>query len=737
MKTEGNKNLSVMMIIYFLLLTIVGGSILYSLIKIQWIDGDFWRKKAEEREKSQVVDPAQRGNIYSSDGQILATTIPICNLYIDLGKHTYKDKKGRKVTEPIISDSLFNAGLNRVCSILHSSNPDKPAGYYRNRIMEGRKKSARCHLIQRGIPYSDWMEICQIAGWRKGVVKRVDGENVIRQVRAHIYGSMAENTIGFHNSWASDTYTGLEGYYDGTLRGQDGIYVCRRLTRGVWLPMEHGDDRHIRSEEINEQVIDSLLEQPKINGLDIVSTIDTRYQDIAETSLRKTLFEYGGIAGCAVLMEISTGYVLACSNLSWDTTQRNFIESPDRNVACSEVYEPGSTFKTVVLTAMMNDTTIHLDTAEHVRVGWKTYSKHSGEISDGSHAYVDTVSIPRVLAMSSNVGMCELGWKYYNHRRGDFKSRVQEIFPYQPLGLDVKTSTPKTRPGNLRSDRDFLNFCYGYANQVTVMQMLTFYNALGGKGRMVKPLFCKEIVNGNRRTPIEPVVINEQICSKETAKQITEMLVGVVEHGTGNNIRNSTYSIAGKTGTSQYNYRDHHIYNASFAGFFPADNPKYSCIVVVKRVAAHGRGAAAPVFKKIADCVMAVDRGLGNVKLEMRDTNSLLLAPAVNKGNRAEIAHIYGLLGMTFPSDDTLQQPSQWTYYQEATDSSLAIYHRYAPPKDKIPNCKGMTAKDAINLLHSMGLRAKVQGCGKVIQQTPTARSNFRKGDVVFLRLGN
>lgn len=690
---------------YILLPVVATVSIVYAMVKIQWVNGDQWRERASHRVERVREDAARRGDIYSSDGQILATTVPVCDLYLDMAHWEKTDKNGKPILDKQgnviidgpIPDSAFYRCLDSVCWSLHRAAPDFSVSYFRNKLEQERRaaKPRRCFLVQKGIPYSVWMKICNYRGWNGGVLRTVrynDGErSVIRQQRAHVYGNMGENVIGFRNAANANTYTGLEGYYDEQLRGQNGLYRYRRLTRGVWLQ----DGRHGPEAVGEELTIDSVSTQQRIDGLDIVSTIDTRYQDVAETALRKQLMRYGANSGCAVLMEVKTGYVLACSSLVLDTHSHSYIESPDNNVACSDLYEPGSTFKTVFLTALLDDTTQQIDTAQRIRVGRKVFTKFSGEIRDDVDK-VDTVSIKRALAISSNVGMCELAWQYYRDRRDDLEKRVRKVMHYDPLMIDLKANEPRGIVNSLKSDRGFLNFCYGYNNNVTVLQMLTFYNALAGGGRMVKPLFCKSVGSKDNFRKMPPVVLDEHICSPTTARLMREMLEEVVQHGTGNNIKNNIYGIAGKTGTSSvFDPKTKHyipsLFYASFAGFFPSDNPKYSCIVVVKNVRAHGRQAAAPVFKSIADCVVSMDKELNHsVRFaEVADTSS--------------------------------------------KEQRTAERREY--PMEQMPDCKGMTVREAMALLESRGLKVQFEGYGRVASQSPQAGTGIQKSQIVALHL--
>lgn len=745
-----DKRMTRGMVALYLLLTLgLGSAIVAHIVKIQFVQGDLWRSQGTKRESLLRTDPARRGNIYSSDGKILATTVTECYLYLDLLDTIVLDNKGKprlnKNGEPLesgIPDSSFHRYLDTVCLLLHEAVPMYPAAHYRNHIATERAKArpSRCFSVLRSpkgypmsIPYSTWLAIKRLPGWGRGVVTRVDGQSVQRQVRAHIYGNLAGNTIGFENN--KNNYTGLEGYYDSILRGQDGIALCRRLTKGIWLPDEPRERKEIPQRTDGDKV-DTIVVQNKVDGRDIVSTIDTRYQDIAESSLRKALRQYGGSAGCAILMEMETGYVLACANLAIDTIRHDYREVRDRNVAVSDIYEPGSTFKTVILSAMFEDPQVKIDTSMRLPARYKNFGGVNGEIKD-DHGDWDSLSLKRVIEQSSNVGMCDLGWQLYSERRDTLRGLVEGMFPYEKLNPDVVAPEYGLRINNLwASKRDFLNFCYGYSTNISALRLITFYNALGAGGRMVKPLFCRAVVDENgRQREVKPVVLNPSICSKSTARMMHDLLENVVENGTGNNIKNNTYGIAGKTGTSVHSYVNLKRYNASFCGFFPSENPRYTCLVVVKDIPYYGRQAAL-VFKSISDCVVAIDKRLsdGGVKsvwptLE-EDSAKALQRPTVTKGDQTYLPDVYKLLRVPYRTTDP---DSRWVAYQPATDSTQATYIPYAPAEGKVPNCYGMTAKDAVELLQSMGYRAQVRGYGRVFNQS--VKGQAKQGTTVVLTL--
>ena len=736
--------------VLFLILTVgFGVAILWSGIKVTWVDGDMWRERAANLSKDYMPMKAHRGNIYSSDGKIMATTVPECDLYFDFSIKPELDNKGNikyregthdTIFVKTIADSNYDKYIDTVCLILHEAFPDSSVASFRTLIDSKRnaKKPRGCVRIKRHVPYSDWDRICRLPGWRRAVVKYVDGKSVIHNRRFHTYGNMAESTIGISASYLEENYTGLEGYYDSILRGRDGKVLCRRLTRGSWIPVRQGTT--IAVSESDSLLTDSIPEYRVVDGQSIVATIDTRLQDIAHYSLEKALSRYGSTAGCAILMEVETGNVLVNSSLILDTTGR-YVEQPYRNVSLTDLYEPGSIFKPVLLTAMYNDPSFSLDTSMLLPVGRKQFSKNSKMVED--HGIPNGMyPLWKAVAVSSNVAFCELAWRFYNSRRDTLFAQVARIFPFQKLDVDLVSTEYKSRTHKLTYDNDFLRFCYGYTSAVSPLRMATFYNALANKGKMVKPRFCKGVIVDGELEELPVKVINERICSEETAATLRDMLVGVVEGGTGDNIKNDTYSIAGKTGTAVTS-PNAPTSNATFVGFFPADKPKYTCLVMMRDIKSFGRNAA-PVFLDIADCVVSLDKSLDcrptmNKMAEIRQKQQskrgmVYHLPTVSKAPQAELRLVHKRLGLDY-SNVTMQ--SKWCTFREPVDSLglRAAYIPYETPRRQVPNCYGMTIKDALLLCRSVGLDVSFEGYGKVVSQEPKRGTPLKKGMKVHIKL--
>ena len=744
-KKDHNPSRGKMILLYLILVLVSGVAILWSTIKVQWIDGDIWREKSEKRAKIRQVEPARRGNIYSSDGKVLATTVPVCDLYLDFSRKPDLDKRGNikidkntrdTVMASPIADSSFVKYLDSACVILHQAFPDSSTTSFRNKLLtlRNKKKPGACLLIMRAMPYTEWKMICMLPGWSRGVVRYVDGNSVIHNMRFHTYGNLAESVIGFRYSYVDDRYSGLEGYYDSILRGQDGLVLHRRLTKGTWVPVTQGSLIH--DSEKDEIDKDTDPEHPTIDGSDIISTIDTRLQDIAHYSLERTLRNLNSTAGCAILIEVETGNVLVSSSLVRDSNGV-YQEIANRNVPLSDLYEPGSIFKPVLLTAMYNDPRFTLDTSMLLPVGVKQFSGKSKEVKDHG---LPNAKYPlwKAVAVSSNVAFCELGWRYYNDCRDSLFAKVSSIFPYQKLQVDLRGPENKCRTNPLNNDNDFLRFCYGYTSSVSPLRMATFYNAIANKGRMVKPRFCKAIIKDGHIEELPVSVINEHICTEETALTIRDLLIGVVEGGTGDNIKNETYAIAGKTGTAE-TAPGSATSNATFVGFFPADNPKYTCLVMLRDIYRFGRDAA-PVFQDIADCVVALDKDLDcrptikHLAERNKDITNLYRLPTVYKAPQAEVRLVHKRLGLV---NNNITRQSIWCTFRSPSDSNdlPAAYINYTIPHNMVPNCYGMTIKDALLLCRSMGIDVTFDGCGKVASQEPKARTPLTRGMKVHLHL--
>ena len=551
-------------------------AIAIKLTNIQWVEGDYYRKLAQDRTVKNFVIPANKGNIYSADGSLLATSIPNFNIRFDaVAPKSVAFEKEIKA----LSDSLSYL-LN------------KPSSTIQAELRKARNLKNRYFLIAKDLNYTDFDRIKKFPLFNKGANK---GGIIIEQetVREHPIGKIAERTIGYERIDETGTLlqVGIEGAYSKYLNGSDGKVLKQKIAKGQWKPIR----------DVNEV-------EPQ-DGYDVVSTLDVYIQDIAHHALLKQLTEFNAEHGCVVVMETKTGHIKAISNLGLDEKSGNYYETI--NYAVAESHEPGSTFKLVDMIALLDDNKV--DTS-------KVYNSFNGEIiyrgkkvRDSHEGGYGKISLARGFEVSSNTILVQAVYENYKNNPKAFTDRIDNMglnnrlhLPFRGEGIPV-IPHPSDKTWNAIS---LPWMAFGYGVSVTPLQTLTLYNAVANNGEMVKPQFVSEIKNYNKTIKkYDKQIINPSICNAETIKKLKALLSGVVKKGTGSKLYSKDFSMAGKTGTAQANYarnggNDKH-YISSFVGFFPIEKPKYSCIVVVHKPststgAYYGADVAGPVFKRIA-----------------------------------------------------------------------------------------------------------------------------------------
>lgn len=646
---------------------LVAIAIAVKLTNIQWVEGDYYRKLAKERTVKNFVIPANKGNIYSADGSLLATSIP--NYEIRFDALAPKSEAFEKNVESL-SDSL--------ASVL-----GKTSSYYQNELRRARANNNRYYLISRDLSYTDYMKIkgfplFKLGGYKGGIIVEQ------KTVREHPIGKIAERTIGYErrNSNGTSDGKGIEWAYRKYLNGKDGKILKQKIAKGQWKPIR----------DVNEV-------DPQ-DGYDVISTIDVYIQDIAHHALLKQLEDYQADHGCVVVMETETGKVKAISNLG-RASDGTYYETT--NYAVAESHEPGSTFKLADLMALLDDKLV--DTS-------KVYSTYGGEIRYSGKVVQDShkggygkISLARGFELSSNTVMVQAVYENYKNNPSKFVNHVNSYGLNSKLHMDFEGEGRPYVPQP--TDKNWSNIslpwmAFGYGVSVTPMQTLAFYNAVANNGVMVKPQFISEIKEWNKSiVKIEKEVINPRICSPETIKKLKAVLANVVKKGTGSKLYSKDFSMAGKTGTAQVNYgkngkRDMY-YASSFVGYFPADHPKYSCIVVVHKPSTinnnyYGADVAGPVFKRIAQKIFT-----------------------------------------DVPSTNEIKKLDKKIQKQE--DSYNQYFAKLQKPQQLIPNVKGMPGMDAIALLENLGVHVKAVGIGKVKKQSLQAGQNIIKNTTITLEL--
>lgn len=727
--SENNKTRVIRTSIIYIVVTVLLVIILCRVLYIQIALHDRELEKQKKRIVQERTYQAKRGNIYSIDydtGEylMLATDVPIYDMYIDLGKQ--KDKKTEK-KEWVIPDSIFRKDLKPMCDSLakifaHKKDGKTSAEYQQYFLSFRNKEKNRGVPVARDITYEELQRLKTFPIIGRAIKDKKDTTKVFYRLshRVHVaekgkrvypYYPLARRTIGIKLTGDCDTcYNGIDGGFDKYLRGEKGHRLERKINPGVWVPYN-------KDEKITAK-----------NGYDVVTSIDVSLQELAESSLMNCLQTNEAESGCVILMEVETGFVRAIA--SFTDIKGTYFEN--NNIAISGSFEPGSTFKTVTAMMMLDKGLATL--SDSVPTGAKLFPGNEKPIKDVGEINRGNISFERALEISSNVGISQLVFDVYGAtaaKRKKFQEDLMQYFPCERLGLDIDVHEPKPIIRSSENPSDLLRMSFGYVTQMTPLQMLTFYNAIANNGKMVKPQFVTEVLrDGIVEKVFEPIVIKDSICKRSTRDSIHRVLKGVVNNGTGRRLKGASYGIAGKSGTAEINYDEKGVikklHRASFVGYFPADEPKYSCIVLIinpKGSKTHGGDLAAPVFRDLSDRVVGTRIGLSKI-----GNTTEKKIPIMKFGNTASYEALCQSLGfdVNFPS-------SQWLKVREIKDSLEFI--PYNINKDVVPNVIGLTIKDALYMLENLGMQVRFKGKGKVISQSIAAGSKITD-EVIVLELG-
>lgn len=643
--------------------------VVFKLTKIQFVQGESYRALAEKRSIKDVVIPANRGNLYSVDGSLLATSVPKYDIRVDL------------VTS---SERNFQANIQGLCDSIASFN-GASSNKLEKRIREARQNKNRYFLLARQLDYSDYLRFRSFPLLKLGAFK---GGLIVEQTTNRDYplGGIAQRSIGYEriddNGFV--TRVGIDGAFgEKYLRGVDGKRTKQSIGKGQWKP------------------IDDFNQTEPQDGFDVYTTIDVNIQDIAHHALLEQLEKYKADHGSVVVMETKTGAIRAISNLGRNAVG-NYYER--LNYAIGESHEPGSTFKLMALAVALEDQKIDTTTIVDTKTG--VLSFYGKKVRDSKKGGYGKISVAEAFEVSSNTGIVSAIDFAYKNNPSQFVDGLYKMNLKDSLGLPLvgegKAVIPDPRIKNGRWSGIALQWmAYGYGVSFTPLQTLTFYNAIANNGTMVKPQFVQEIKTiDNTIEVFETEVINPQICSKETVQKLQKLLQNVVEkdHGTGHGLYAETFSMAGKTGTCQKDYsnKDQLNYISTFSGYFPAENPKYSCIVVIhepdKSVGYYGADVSGPVFKKIAQKIYTS-------------------APVVDVIHQID------------QKSPTVEQ--QYQNYYTTSEKYKTI----------MPNLIGLPAMDAISILENMGLSVKLVGRGKVRKQSIEKGEKVKPKTKVILEL--
>lgn len=676
-----------------------GLGIITRIVHLQFVEGDKWKAKADSLTLSfRTIEPS-RGNIYSCDGSLLATSLPRYDVHIDLSAGG-------------INQKIFNGNVDSLAYCLSALFKDKTKSEYKHILKDARRDGDRYFTLQRNISFNEQHTLRNFPLFRMG---RHKGGLIIDQLnkRERLFKQLAERTIGYRLENSNVKPVGIEGAFDNYLHGVAGKRLMQRIASNIWKPVN------------NENEV-----EPK-DGNDIISTIDLNLQDVAEHALAAQLTAHDADVGCAVLMEVSTGYIKAIANLKRGSDHQY---SEDYNYAIGQSTEPGSTFKLASLMAAIEDGYVELNDTVDTQGGKISYAPKL-VMSDSHEGGYGKITVKKAFAVSSNVGISKVIYRSYIKKPQMFIDRLHLMHLGDPLGIQLPGEGMPRIKSTTDKDWSKISLPYisiGYESSLTPLQILTFYNAVANNGKMVQPLFVKEVRNkGELVKQFKTKVIADSICSSSTLAKARLLLEEVVKTGTASHIKHAQYAIAGKTGTARmaqgsagYGSKDGTVkYQASFCGYFPADHPKYSCIVVVYapgKDVYYGASVACPVFKEIADKVYALDVDMHKELNSVPDSLYSGL-PSVKAGLVQPLA----IVSERVKTHDVSVEGS-WM-----NNNNKALYIK----ENIVPSVIGMGLRDAIYLLESQGLSVKPVGSGSVVKQSIPSGVKINKGQLIIIEL--
>jgi cell division protein FtsI (penicillin-binding protein 3) len=715
---ENKKDILSKTYLVYILLCVFALSIFYKMCVIQFKEGAVWKAKAEAFNTQIQEIQAVRGNIFDINGNLLATSLPYYEVAVD-------------INAPSIDKKLFESKIDSLGFMLADLFKDKSAKQYTKLLRNARKSGDRYVVLKRNVPYKDLKVLKTFPIFKKG--KRGGLVTLQTNKRERPFKLLAARTIGMSREGVKPV--GLEGAYDTLLMGVSGRRLMQKIAGDVWRPIN--DENEV---------------EPK-DGSDLYTTIDINIQDVAENALLKTLLKNNASHGCAILMEVKTGEIKAIANLTRNgKDSSSYSYSENLNYAIGSATEPGSTFKLASYLAVMDDFDVSLEEKIHVGNGEVTY--YNKTIKD-SHAPESAIlTLQRAFEVSSNCAVAKTITKYYSKNPQQYVNKLKSFHLNEKLGISIPgEANPliKETKSNDWSGLTLPQMSYGYESLITPLQTLTLYNTIANDGKMVRPRFEKTIKrNGIIIKTFKTEIIEEQIVKKSTIKKAKQMLEGVVQNGTGKNLNITAFKVGGKTGTAQiakigfkkgtsktaYGDAGNRDYQASFVGYFPADKPLYTCIVIINSPSNgiyYGGLVAGPVFKEIAEKVYS--NSLDFLEPINNKQNLLTNAPASIKSQNNDMLIVSNALQLKTKTnatdDDYVSRNVNDSMHISLQSNNLESQLK----KGIVPNLNGLSAKDALFLLENSGFHVKLVGMGSVKKQSIDAGQKFNKGDKITLIL--
>lgn len=690
----------------FIGMGLFGIAILVKVFYVQNVDGNYWRSMADSLHTRYVSLDADRGTIYSEEGRMLSTSIPYFNLRVDFAADGLRENKGKIFWDNV--DSL-SFRLSRLFN-------DHSAREYKNTLVEAYNHKERYYLLKRDVSFVQYQAVREFPMFKLGKNK---GGLITepKNKRINPFKLLANRTIGLSRENAQNV--GLERTYDKYLKGVTGKRLMRRIAGGTFVPVEGYDI------------------EPE-NGRDIVTTIDVNMQDIVETALMNMLVSNEAQNGTCILMEVKTGKIKAIANLG---RQPDGSYWEDLNYAL-QVSEPGSTFKLATVISALDDQYATMNDQVDLKEGrWQI--GRSTVFDSEPHPGQTNVSVKHAFELSSNVGMAQLAMRCYGKRPNDFVAHLRKLKLDKATGIDLLGEAKpviKTTKSRTWSATTLPWMAFGYEVLISPLQTCMLYNAVANNGVMMKPYLVNSIMEyGQPVKDFDPEIVMDSICSQNTLRQVKAMLEGVVTNGTARALWTPFYKFAGKTGTAlvakgAQGYGKQHgdkVYQSSFAGYFPANDPQYTCVVVIRNkpdaLKFYGGAVAGPVFREVADKLYAI--ALEKQK-PMRATLAIDTLMAFKNGRGREWKTI--LSELKLPMKGNLGNNS-WVS-AKVEDKKIA----FAPiqqTKNGVPNVTGMGLKDALYLLENAGLRVIIRGAGKVTNQSLPGGTPLERNQTIVIDL--
>ena len=686
----------------FLAVVVFVLAVVYRIVDVQFVEGDQWRQKAEQIGLDYKTIKATRGSIYASGNDLLATSLPFYKVAFD---------------PSLANDEIFNSGIDSLSHLMSAFFRDHSSDYYKKRISEARHSGDRYMIInRRSINYQEKEQLSKWPIFEHG--QMLGGVIFQKEDRRHRpFRTLAQRTIGYINE--DHVGVGIERSFNDYLAGREGKGLFQRVAGGNWKPLNVSSDIK------------------PMDGYDVHTTIDINLQDVAQNALLRALEKHQAAYGSVVLMEVKTGEIKAMSNL---TRQEGGGYAETYNYAVQGTNDPGSTFKLASMIALLEQGEISLGDSIDTGNGVKEFYGRPMTDESARKGGYGKITIQQVFEKSSNVGVSMLVDSLFGDNPQKYIDLIKRTGFGKPLDFQMMgEGVPyiKNTDDKSWSGVSLPWISVGYETSVTPLQTLALYNAVANDGKMIQPIIVKSINRANQ--PVETFkakVLNKRIASRRTLEKLKMMLEGVVEQGTATNIKNSHYKIAGKTGTAQKlingRYRSQRYYT-SFAGYFPADAPVYSAIVVIddpKGWNSYASGVSAPVFKEIADMIYSQD-------LDIHDEfESQLLAeegtfPMIRAGYYDELKELCNELGI---SNHLEEENVEWV--RTKVDNNAITWKRNHSESGLVPNVLGMTLRDALYLLENKGLKVSITGTGRVRKQSVRSGMRINKGQRITIELG-